>query len=228
MNSLERNKSRINPLLNEINALDSATYGGQNTYNQNLNSNNYYGSLPKSSPKYNSLNKYDSEQVLSSTYNNANQHYFEEHYASPKPYYPTNAVHTTNVSPKPYSNIKEFSYDLEKPYVTPIHSTKQSDYLSTLDGGYSTTAFGSNTYKFPDGQKTDTYMYKAYESSSQPTTTYSSDIQTINELPVLKDTDTLEQRMLKKSVTQQITEKRTVSMVKSSRQESSSKTFRFD
>lgn len=252
VNSLERNKTRINPLLNEINSLDSAVFGlGQNSYNQNVNTfnsqnshnNNIYGSLPKT-PQQQQKYLYNQHETEYMPYQQHQQQYYEDHYATPKHHYPTNNI--TNISPKPFTtaNSKEHEYNLMKQYhqtssnndVSPMYhhyypTTTKTDMDANNKlggGGFTATEYGSNTYKLPDGQtnKSDSYIYKTYES--QPLTTFSSDVQYVNELPTLKDSDTLEQRMLKKSVTQQITEKRTVSMFKSSRQESSSKTFKFD
>lgn len=198
--------------------MDSTVYGGQN---------NYYASLPK----YSSTPKHELQQTgLYATHNPSNQQYAQDYYAAPKQYYPqeTKSIsHTINTSPKPFTGNNTFEYNSSKQY-GPLSTTKVSDYATSDGGGYSTTEYGSNTYKLPDGQKSNSYRYETYQSSTQPITTYSTDIEYVNDLPILKDTDTLEQKMLKKSVTQQITEKRTVSMVKSSRQESSSKTFKFE
>lgn len=171
---------------------------------------------------------------------------------------------TTNTSPKPFSpNKSPISFDYNQPYGL---SSNKYESSGPYGDGYGTTEYVTNTYKTPDGFKSDMYKYESYKSSSQPTgnfsmekiytstpsketfspiekksfesfkngnisqsqTSFSTNVEYVNEPPVLKNTDTLEQKMIKKAVTQQIIEKKTVSTTRSSRQESSSKSFRFD
>lgn len=132
--------------------------------------------------------------------------------------------------------------------------------FKTAGDGYTSSEYGTSTYKIPGGTQTDTYKYETYHSASDPvyssttekyftstpntkvqftpidkkeftpfkngSSAYSSNVEYITEVPALKDSDTLEQKMLKKSITQQVIEKKTVT--RSTKQESSTKNFRFD
>lgn len=193
------------------------TYEGNNNYNQNTScGRSYYDSLPKTLSNYSPASKYDNAYQKTSQSN----YYESDYYSPPKQQVPAFMY--------PPETTKVFSPTLNST-PKPLSNRKYNDYSSDYSGGYSSTEYGSNTYKLPDGGKSDVYKYETYQSSSQPITSYSTEsVEYINDMPILRDTDTLEQKMLKKSVTQQITEKRTVSMVKSSRQESSSKTFKFE
>ncbi|XP_051170651.1 talin-1 isoform X3 [Leptopilina boulardi] len=85
------------------------------------------------------------------------------------------------------------------------------------------------------GGRIETITTKVY-SSSTPTNFESIDdkknefLNTGNELSTFKniDNETLEQKMLKQSMIEKITEKKTITTTTSTRQESSSKNFRFD
>lgn len=85
------------------------------------------------------------------------------------------------------------------------------------------------------GGRIETITTKVY-SSSTPTNFESLDdkknefLNTGNELSTFKniDNETLEQKMLKQSMIEKITEKKTITTTTSTRQESSSKNFRFD
>lgn len=131
------------------------------------------------------------------------------------------------------------------------------DFKTTGDG-YTTKEYTTSTYKIPGGTQTDTYKYETYHSTSDPVyssttekyytstpnskftpidraapfssngSAFSSNVEYITETPVLKDSDSLEQKMLKKSITQQVIEKKTVQTTRSTKQESSTKNFRFD
>lgn len=126
--------------------------------------------------------------------------------------------YTTNTSKIP-GGYKTDSYKYESYHSSSqpvITSATEKYYTSTPEkfGHFSPTAkdFGG----FNNGTGTD------YHS------TYSSNVEVVNEPPVIKDTDSLEQKMLKKSVTQQIVEKKTVATTKTTKQESSTKSFRFE
>ncbi|KAK9884059.1 hypothetical protein WA026_004996 [Henosepilachna vigintioctopunctata] len=114
--------------------------------------------------------------------------------------------------------------------------------------GYKTETYKYETYKSSDqpiyqsieekyytstpNKNQSTLSDKRYDSIKNGTDTefqssFSSNVEYVNEPPVFRDTDSLEQKMLKKSVTQQIVEKKTVSTVRSSKQESSTKTLGF-
>lgn len=166
---------------------------------------------------------------------------------------------TLNTSPKPFGQTGPV-FDYSSHYGTVGTKEGFKSVSKPYDEGVKKSEFSTNTYKTPEGYRTDTFRYESYESAPQPIVSYSSEkyytgapggqkgfdtfrngstseFQTssfstnseiINEPPVLKDTDSLEQKMLKKSVTQQITEKKVVSMTRSSRQESSSKTFKLE
>ncbi|XP_074035813.1 talin_middle and talin-RS domain-containing protein rhea isoform X1 [Leptinotarsa decemlineata] len=207
VNSLERNK---NVLKAHINSLDSATYGGTNSYGQD-----YGSAFTQNAPRF-----------------------------SPKDNYTSSPSHMRGYEP----------LKTDSPFQSPKH----------YSDGYSSSEYATNTYKTPDGYKSNTFKYESYHSTPQPTysssiekyytskpavtsplekksfetfrngsntqyqSSFSSNVEYINEAPQLKSEDTLEQKMLKKSVSQQIIEKKTVSMTKSSKQESSTRSFRFE
>ena len=276
MGSLERQKRGQNVLLSEINALDSAAYGGINSYNQNTASYDTYGSTySKTSPKlappppppgYSHYSLNDTTQVQK-TYSPTSQYNYVPTSSSPyssleNTYWPS----TSNNPPKPPS---KFDYSSFNTVDIPL---KVNEYKSLNSGpsggaGYVTSEVTTNTYKLPDGYKTDTYKYETYQSSSEPlsytiTEKYytsspdeikrgfnsptnkndgfkngsNSDLQgsyimeTYGGL-VSKDgtsADTMEHRMMKKMVSQHVTEKKTVQTVKSTRQETASRNFKFE
>lgn len=106
-------------------------------------------------------------------------------------------------------------------------SSSEPQYSSASEKFYTSTP-ASKIAPLSPFEKKNFETFKNGNGDSQYQSSYSSNVEYINEPPVLKDDDTLEQKMLKKSVTQQIIEKRTVSTSKSSKQESSTKSFRFE
>lgn len=186
-----------------------------------------------------------------------NKNYSTQHTSTPRTF-------TAPTQDKSYNYTTSKNYNTGSTF-TPIDSFSKTEYKPSSDG-YSSSEYVTNSYKLPDGYKTDTYKYECYQSAPQHTyssssekyyttspagkalspldtksfdtfkngsdnqyqSSFSSNVEYINQPPMLKDNDTLEQKMLKKSVTQQIIEKKTVSMTKSSKQESSTKSFKFE
>lgn len=288
MNSLERNKQSKNPLLSEINTLDSAVYGGTNSYGQknNYGQSNYGHTSGYSSDNY-SAPPTNYQYTPYSAYEQQTKQYESPQYAKTSQYSTPqkNYSQTTNATPKPFSS--ETNYDKSYNYSgsNQFGSTDKSrydnvpssgsytkfdtsshlfeppkyDFNKATGDGYTNSEYSTSTYKIPGGTQTDTYKYETYHSASDPvysstsekyytstpntkvqftpidttpfkngSSSYSSNVEYITQAPVLKDSDTLEQKMLKKSVTQQVIEKKTVQTTRSTRQESSTKNFRFD
>lgn len=226
VNTLERiKKENKNLLLSEINSLDSAVYGGTNSYNQNSSFNNSYDksydhSYDKKSSAYDSYNQ-------TSDYKTDSYSSFSEN--APKfsqPYKPLSAI-----SPK--NDIKSES------------NVKTSSYISP-DGGYKTDSYKYESYQTvakpvstfttnQDKYYTSTPQSKLYNpmdvykngNSGHQMMSYSN-VEYINEPPLIAESDSLEQRMCKQSLTQKVIEKKTVHMTSSSKQESSSNTYRFE
>lgn len=105
------------------------------------------------------------------------------------------------------------------------YTTSEKYYTSGPSAGLDTKSLFNQT--FDDNKSFQPYV-KNGSGASDYQSSYSSTMEVLNEPPIFKDSDTLEQKMLKKSVTQQVSEKKTVQVVRSSKQESSSKTFKFE
>lgn len=155
---------------------------------------------------------------------------------------------TKKLTPPQYEPSEYYNKFESKPYSDGYSSSEYVTSTQKTPGGMKT-----NTYKYESYQSTPQPTYssssekyftsipasisplekKTFETfknggDSQYQSSFSSNVEYIKEPPVFKDNDTLEQKMLKKSVTQQIFEKKTISTTKSSKQESATKTFRFE
>lgn len=104
-------------------------------------------------------------------------------------------------------------------------SSSQPTYSSVSEKYYTSTPNSKLQISPFDKKSFETF---SNGTNNQYQSSFSSNVEYVNEPPVLKDTDTLEQKMLKKSLTQQIIEKKTVQMTKSSKQETSTKRFGFE
>ncbi|CAG9813617.1 unnamed protein product [Phaedon cochleariae] len=158
------------------------------------------------SPTY---NPYSQNSIFSpnDTYSQPYDKHYSDGYSSSE--YVTNTIKT----PEGYKS-NAFKYENYHSTPQPTYSSSSEKYYSSLPAVISPLEKKSfETFTNGDTQ---------YQSS------FATNVEYINEAPVLKDEETLEQRMLKKSVTQQIIEKKTVSMTRSSKQESSTKSFRFE
>lgn len=273
--------------MSEVNALDSAVYGGKNSYYDKSSYTSFsdnaphFSSVPSSPTKLTSINTHQSPS--STTTKSLGTSSFKPHYSTLDTYNSNYQTDThrycpTSVLEKP---VTKPNNAIAKPFGTSqtdniFNSTAlakplDSQYISSSDAygdNYHSSEYGTNTTKLPGGYKTDSYKYETYHSSSKPVdsfssttekfytslpseklqftpikgeydnfkngssadyqSSYSSNLQLVNEPPVLLDSDSLEQKMLKKSVRQQIIEKKTVTTTRSSKQESSSKTFRLE
>lgn len=267
INSLDRQK-KSGPLLNAINDLDQAVYGGSNTYGTTSGYDSYVQarrSPSTTSPVYKTA-PYGTSTFQSSSSGSPS------HYASLNA--PKSFGTLTNTSPKPFGTSPQPSKQntIESTTRTFKPPTLTGDYKSGSDG-YTSSEYTTNTYKTPEGYRTDSYKYEYYQSEPKTTyssttekyytstnakddksnvitsplipkstfetfkngggtdeqyqSSYSSNVEFINEPPVLKDNDTLEQRMLKKSINEQIFEKKTTTTSRTTKQESQMKTFKF-
>lgn len=104
------------------------------------------------------------------------------------------------------------------------HSASQPIYSSTTEKYYTSTPNAKVPFSPIDKKGFEPFT----KNGSDYQSSFSSNVEYISEPPTLKDNDTLEQKMLKKSVTKQIIEKKTVSTTKSTKQESSTKNFRLE
>lgn len=269
VNSLERNKQYKNPLLSEINTLDSAVYGGGGSYNnygqkngQNYGHTSGYSSdysVPQPPPPPQTTTNYQYQYTPYSTYEQQNKQYDTPQYGKT-----TNQPKTTSYERSfdgrydnfPSSGGSYTKFDTSSPHA--FQPPPKYEFNKSGDG-YTSSEYSTSTFKIPGGTQTDTYKYETYHSASDPiystttekyytstpnskfvpidkppfkngcNNTFSSNIEYTTTTPVVsKDSDSLEQKMLKKSVTQQVIEKRTVQTTKSTKQESSTKNFRFD
>lgn len=148
-------------------------------------------------------------------------------------------------SPSPSYDQKYRSFDLKPQSSTDGYSSSEySTNTYKTPAGFKTESFKYETYKSGDpiyqtieekyytstpskGLSNATFESVKNGVDSQYQSSFSTNVEYINEPPVLKDSDTLEQKMLKKSVTQQVVEKKTVSTMRTTKQESSTKTFGF-
>lgn len=234
VNSLERNKKAY--IQSHINNLDQVTYGGTNSYGQNdyaPNSHNLYmQGAPTYSPKfetstpshYASVNRGSSGQ--SRGYDSQIGGYDSLKYE------PTDYFNKSDT--RQYSDGYSSSEYVTNTYKTPeghkTHTFKYESYQSTPQPTFS---LSSEKYYTSAPALQSPLEKKTFETfrnggDTQCQSSYSTNVEYINDPPVFKDDDTLEQKMLKKSVTQQIIEKKTIQTTKSSKQESATKTFRFE
>lgn len=205
----------------------------------------------------------------------------------PVPSYPESYTRTdqkSTGSPQPgYQSTSSESYVRSEQQQKPGSAFDRYSTTSTfkpaqvsLGGGDGLTKseYSTNTYKTPEGYRTDTYKYEYYKSEPKTTyssasekyytttnvkdglgnvissiqaplspkdvfqtfknggtdeqyqSSYSSNVEYINEPPILKD-DCLEQKSIKKSMTEQVFEKKTTTTTKSTKQESQLKSFKF-
>lgn len=194
------------------------------------------------SPQYGKTNQYNTSQK---SYTNA----------TPKPFpsdtsYEKSYDYNSSADRSRYDNIPSSGSYTKFDMSSHAFEPPKYDFKPAGDG-YTTKEYNTSTYKIPGGTQTDTYKYETYHSASDPVyssssekyftstpnskftpikngSAFASNVEYITEAPVLKDSDTLEQKMLKKSVTQQVIEKKTVHTTRSTKQESSTKNFRFD
>ncbi|KAJ8958588.1 hypothetical protein NQ318_016309 [Aromia moschata] len=138
-----------------------------------------------------------------------------------------------------YQPIESFSKSEYKPSSDGYSSSEYVTSSYKTPTGYKTDTFKYESYQAAPQQTYSSSSEKYYSSlpankidhldkksfdnfkngsDSQYHSSFSSNVDYITQPPILKDDDTLEQKMLKKSVTQQTIEKKTVSMTKSSKQ----------
>lgn len=194
---------------------------------------------------------FEPKQFDSPQYGKTNQTYSQTNTnTTPKPFTSDTSYEKSYDYSSRYDNVP--SSGSYTKFDTSTHAFEPPKYdFKTTGDGYTTKEYTTSTYKIPGGTQTDTYKYETYQSASDPVyssssekyytstpnskftpikngSAFSSNVEYIKETPVLKDSDSLEQKMLKKSVTQQVIEKRTVQTTRSTKQESSTKNFRFD
>lgn len=221
VNTLERNKKEKLNLLPEINAVDSAVYGLQNSYNQN----SIYNSVEKSpkSPVYDRSPKspvYDQNSSYNKKYDtNYSQNYdyktesystFADSQQQPKFSTPFRSEVSTNYfAPESY---KTDMYKYEN-----IHTSKPIE-----EKGFSSTP---NTKIYGPS---DSKSFEVIKNGADHQIMSYSNVEYLNDPPLISEADSLEQRMCKQSVTQKIIEKKTVHMSSTSKHESSTKSYRFE
>lgn len=177
-------------------------------YNSTLHNQNYDGSFGNVGGYENQTKKIGSYYEPSDYYSKSDSKQYSDGYSSSE--YLTSTQKTPDGLKK-----NTFKYESYHSSPLPTYSSSSEKYYTSIPAAISPLEKKTfETFK-NDG---DTH----YQSS------FSSNVEYINEPPTIKDNDTLEQKMLKKSVTQQIFEKKTVSVTKSTKQESATKTFRFD
>ncbi|KAJ8983101.1 hypothetical protein NQ317_001844 [Molorchus minor] len=130
-----------------------------------------------------------------------------------------------------YSSADYVSNTYKTPSGYKTDTYKYESYQSAPEHTYSST--NEKYYTSSPAGKPGLLDQKTFDNfrngnDTQYQSSFSSNVDFVNQPPVLKDNDTLEQKMLKKSVTQQIIEKKTTSMTRSSKQETSTKSFKFD
>jgi len=224
--------------------LDNSVYGTTGSYNSFANAAPKFASSPNTTYQTYSPTITEIKSPQTSTYSVKSP--AGGTYASPK-------ISTPKSPPLSSFSSSKFSSPSRQHY-PPIPPPPPLNYPEYPDGFSSETS--TNTYKIPGGYKTVTNKYESYSSSSQPmsysaTETYkitpgshftpisptqkngSSNYQTYSSEMQYKthksgDDPNLEQRSVQKSVTSHITEKKTMQTMKSTKQESSSKTFRLE
>lgn len=238
----KRNQSNI--LQSQLNDLNSSVYGTTKPYDANnvYNSPNYK-SFTQSAPGYDSshyaaLNTspkpfgsptYTKSFNYSQPVSAGEQFGHQTNLEGLKPGFVDvkggNDFSTSEYSTNTYKTPGGYRTDTFK-YET-YKTSSEPQYSSATEKFYTSTPGGKVGESSPF-EKKSFETFKNGGGDSQFQSSYSTNVEYINEPPVLKDDDTLEQKMLKKSVTQQIIEKRTVSTSKTSKQESSTKSFRFE
>lgn len=245
VNSLERNKKAY--LQSHINNLDQATYGGTNSYGQNdyapSSHSLYTQGTPTYTPKFETSTPTYTPKFETGTpshYASVNRGYGGQNrgYDSQVGGYDSLKYEPTDYFSKPdtrqysdgYSSSEYVTNSFKTPDGYKTHSYKYESYQSTPQPTYSTSSEKYYTSAPALQSPLDKKTFETFKNGgdTQYQSAYSTNVEYINEPPVFKDDDTLEQKMLKKSVTQQIIEKKTVQTTKSSKQESSTKTFRFE
>lgn len=208
VNTLERNKKeKSSILLSEINALDSAVYGGHNSYNQNTN----YNSISPKSP-HDQNSKYDSS--YSQNYDYRTESYST--FGDSAPRFST-----------PYKQMSDYKIDT-KYYTSPEYKTDMYKYESIQtakpieEKGFSSTP---NTKIYGP---TESKTFEVVKNGADHQLMSYSNVEYMSDPPILTDIDSLEQRMCKQSITQKIVEKKTVQMSSTSKHESSTKSYRFE
>lgn len=148
------------------------------------------------------------------------------------------------------SDYKSSSFNTLEPYGEGYRISEYSTNVTKTPGGYRTDSYKYETYQ-SSSKPVDTFSsttekyftttpqeslqftpikteFDSFKNGSDYQSAFSSNVEIINDPPVIRDSDSLEQKMLKKSVRQQIIEKKTVTTTKTSKQESSSKNFRLE
>lgn len=148
------------------------------------------------------------------------------------------------------SDYKSSSFNTLEPYGEGYRTSEYSTNVTKTPGGYRTDSYKYETYQ-SSSKPVDTFSsttekyftttpqeslqftpikteFDSFKNGSDYQSAFSSNVEIINDPPVIRDSDSLEQKMLKKSVRQQIIEKKTVTTTKTSKQESSSKNFRLE
>ncbi|CAG9763893.1 unnamed protein product [Ceutorhynchus assimilis] len=99
-------------------------------------------------------------------------------------------------------------------------SNKYASHLENQQGTASSEFVKNPSYKYE-------YFRSEPQNNEEFQSSFTKNVEYIDEAPVLRDQNTLEQKMLRKSVSEQIFEKKTTTTSRTTKQESQLKTFKF-
>ncbi|KAF5290986.1 hypothetical protein FQA39_LY14517 [Lamprigera yunnana] len=186
--------------------------------------------------------------VKSSPTANAAPKPFDDQYSTTFKYEPVTQISKDSQSNQFNANIKDLSsYGTTDAYGDTFSTSEYSTKSSKIPGGYKTDSYKYETYQssskpleeysittenFYTSSPKEKLQFVPIQSfgdfqngsASNHKSLYPTSIEVMND----GNADSLEQKMLKKSVKQQIIEKKTVTTTRSSKQESSVRNFRFD
>nr|XP_022902800.1 talin-2 isoform X2 [Onthophagus taurus] len=109
------------------------------------------------------------------------------------------------------------------------YQSNSEPYSYSMSEKYYTSSPPSKLEHSPIDQKSFQDHFKNGSDMKNFSSNFSTQMESFSDVPSFKDGgETLEQKMLKKSMTQHVTEKKTVSMTRSTKQETSTKNFKFE
>lgn len=224
VNTLERNKNRSNNVLqSEINTLNSSVHGvdgpSYSSYDPNTSSDNSYTTYEKYSNVTSPLKspKYD--------------HNFSR---LPESYKKYSESFTKNLtSPRKFEINKNISSSIDNQSDSSLPKFISATPKKLQSNGGSKTEVTEKYFTTSTPFKSETTTHKQFQnggsqSQQQSSVSTYSNYEIINEPPIITDNETLEQRMCKKSVTQKIVEKRTVTMSQTKQEGTTLRSFKFE
>ncbi|XP_044738316.1 talin-1 isoform X2 [Chrysoperla carnea] len=224
VNTLERNKNRSNNVLqSEINTLNSSVHGvdgpSYSSYDPNTSSDNSYTTYEKYSSVTSPLKspKFD--------------HNFSR---LPESYKKYSESFTKNLtSPRKFEINKNISSSIDNQSDSSLPKFISATPKKLQSNGGSKTEVTEKYFTTSTPYKSETTTHKQFQnggsqSQQQSSVSTYSNYEIINEPPIITDNETLEQRMCKKSVTQKIVEKRTVTMSQTKQEGTTLRSFKFE